>query len=644
MRIASSMRLATRALRAEPSHLRRLQLPCILHWEHNHFVVLTRANRRRMVIHDPAVGRRLVPVQEVEKRFTGVVLEAWPTEGFERKTERARVRIWDLLSRSRGFTAAAAQVLTMSLVLEAIGIAIPIGFQLVLDDVVVSDDRDLLTVIALAVGLLIVFRGLVDFVRGWAMMAAGSRLALQWKMSLFRYLLLLPLSFFERRHTGDIASRFLSIDRIQQTLSSASISPVVDGATAFVLVGMMWLYDPWLAGLALATTSVYAGTRSLAYRLYRRANEEAVVYAASENSHFLESLRGMASLKALAIGDRRQGIWNNYLVDRVGAELRVAKIDLIFSVAAPVLFGLDRVVIIFFGARAVIDGILSIGMLVAFLAFKDQFSQRVSKLLDSLVRLGTLTVHGERIADIALAEPERGDSGDIIGSAAAIISLKGGLSARGISYRYSDNEPSVIADFDLDVAPGECVAIAGPSGAGKTTLLKILAGLLWPTAGTVLIDDVPLEAIGIEAYRAQIGCVLQDDRLFAGSIAENIAGFCPSPVPERIQQVARFAAIHEEIVRMPMGYQTLVGDMGSSLSGGQMQRVVLARALYRGPRTLLLDEATSHLDEENERWINEAIRRLPVSRVIVAHRRSTLNMADRIVPIWPALPAVRRMS
>jgi ATP-binding cassette subfamily B protein RaxB len=202
----------------------------------------------------------------------------------------------------------------------------------------------------------------------------------------------------------------------------------------------------------------------------------------------------------------------------------------------------------------------------------------------------------------------------------------------------------VIADFDLDVAPGECVAIAGPSGAGKTTLLKILAGLLWPTAGTVLIDDVPLEAIGIEAYRAQIGCVLQDDRLFAGSIAENISGFCPSPDPERIQQVARLAAIHEEILRMPMGYQTLVGDMGSSLSGGQMQRVVLARALYRGPRTLLLDEATSHLDEENERWINEAIRRLPVSRVIVAHRRSTLDMADRIVPIWPALPAVRRMS
>jgi ATP-binding cassette subfamily B protein RaxB len=642
VRMASSMRLATRALRAELPHLRRLRLPCILHWDHNHFVVLTRVGARRMVIHDPGVGRRYVPVQEVNKRFTGVVLEAWPTQGFERKTERARVRIWELLRRTDGFGAAATQVLTMSLVLEAIGIAIPIGFQLVLDDVVVSDDRDLLTLIALGLGLVLTARALIDFVRSWAIMVAGSSLTLQWKMSLFRHLLLLPLSFFERRHAGDVASRFMSVDRIQQTLSTASISPVVDGVMAFVLVGIMWLYDPWLAVLAVTMTGIYALTRSLAYRLYRRANEEAVVYAANENSHFLESLRGMASIKALTIGDRRQGIWNNYLVDRVGAELRIGKIDLIFTILSTFLFGLDRIVIIFFGARAVMGGALSVGMLVAFLAYKDQFSQRVGKLLDTIVRLGTLTVHGERIADIALAEPEEGEFNHPVALAPTVISHKAALSARAISFRYSDNEPRVIADFDLDVAPGECIAIAGPSGAGKTTLLKILAGLLRPTAGTVLIDDVPLQAIGLEAYRAQIGCVLQDDRLFAGSIAENIAGFSPSSDPERIQQVARFAAIHNEIVHMPMGYETLVGDMGSSLSGGQMQRIVLARALYRAPRILLLDEATSHLDEENERAINEAIRRLPISRVIVAHRRSTLDMADRLVPIWPAVATTKR--
>jgi ATP-binding cassette, subfamily B, bacterial CvaB/MchF/RaxB len=644
VRIATDMRLATRALRAEATHLQRLRLPSILHWDHNHFVVLVEVGARRAIVLDPAVGRRRVALQEVDKRFTGIVLEAWPTEGFERKTERARVRIWELLRRTHGFAAAATQVLAMSLVLEAVGIAIPIGFQLVLDDVVVSNDRDLLTLIALGIGLVLAFRALIDFVRSWAILAASSTLTLYWKMSLFKHLLRLPLSFFERRHAGDVSSRFLSIDKIQQTLGTSSISPVVDGAMGFVLLGMMWLYSPWLAVLAIGTTTIYALVRALAYRLYRRANEEAVVYAAYENSHFLESLRGMASIKALAIGDRRQGVWNNYLVDRVGAELRVGKIDMIFTIASTFLFGLDRVLVIFFGARAVLDGALSVGMLVAFLAYKDQFSLRVGKCLDTVVKLGTLTVHGERIADIALAEPEYGAAANSIGDAATVGGVKAGLGARAISFRYSDAEPRIVADFDLDVAPGECVALAGPSGAGKTTLLKIFAGLLRPNAGTVLIDDVPINAIGLEAYRAQIGCVLQEDRLFAGSIAENIAGFSPSPDRERIQQVAKLAAIHEEIMRMPMGYETLVGDMGSSLSGGQMQRVVLARALYRGPRILLLDEATSHLDEDNERAINEAIRRLPISRLIVAHRRSTLDMADRVVPIWPAAAAATKRA
>jgi ATP-binding cassette subfamily B protein RaxB len=335
-------------------------------------------------------------------------------------------------------------------------------------------------------------------------------------------------------------------------------------------------------------------------------------------------------------------VWNNHLADRVGAELRVVKIDAVFAILSTLLFALDRVVIIFLGAQAVIDGALSVGMLVAFLAYKDQFSQRVGKCLDTVVRLGALSVHGERLADIAFAEPE--EAGGATASSAPNILRRSTLAAHGISFRYSDREPRIIADFDLDVAPRECVAVAGPSGAGKTTLIKILAGLLRPTAETVLLDDVPLHAIGLEVYRRQIGCVLQDDRLFAGSIADNIAGFSPSPDPERIQQAAESAAIHEQIVRMPMGYETLVGDMGSSLSGGQLQRIVIARALYRAPRILLLDEATSHLDEDAERAINRAIRELTISRVIVAHRRSTLEMADRIVPVWPTAPIAQRAS
>lgn len=642
MRIASDLKLATRAIRAEPAHLRRVRSPCVLHWDHNHFVVLVRLGPRRAIILDPAVGRRSVSLKELDRRFTGIVLEAWPADGFERKSERARVRIWELMRRTDGFAAAATRILAMSLVLEAITVVMPIGFQLVLDDVVVSDDRDLLVLIAVGLGLILAFRGLIDFVRSWFMASASSSLALQWKMSLFRHLLRLPLGFFERRHAGDVASRFISIDQIQHTLNTSSISPVIEGIMGPVLLAMMCLYDPWLALLAAGTTLAYAGMRVLAYRLYSRANSEAVVNAAHENSHFLETLRGIASIKAQAIADWRQSTWNNYLADRIGAELRVARIDMVFTIVSGLLFGLDRVLMIFFGARAVIDGALSVGMLVAFLAYKDQFSQRVGKGLDTLVRLGALSVHGERLADIAFAEPEEDRPSSAVASAAIGVPQGAALAAREVSFRYGDGEPRIVADFDLEVAPGECVALAGPSGAGKTTVMKILAGLLRPSAGGVFIDDVPLLAIGLDAYRGQIGCVLQDDRLFAGSIAENIAGFSPSPDLDRIQEVARFAAIHDEILRMPMGYETLVGDMGSSLSGGQLQRVAMARALYRKPRILLLDEATSHLDEDAERAINQAIRQLTISRIVVAHRRSTLEMADRIVGIWPVATAIKR--
>lgn len=643
MRVGSQLQLFTRAIRAEMFSLKELRLPCILHWDHSHFVLLTHVGKQIIIIHDPALGRRKMPFEEASRRFTGVALEAWPTEEFKCKTERARIRILDLVRRTEGFAAATIHILAISLFLEIIVIATPIAFQIVLDEVIVADDRNLLTLIVLGLSLLLGFRALSDFVRSWSIMAAGAKLTLLWKMSLFSHLLSLPLSFFERRHVGDIASRFNSFDTIQKTLTTGPISGLVDGLMSIGLVAVMWLYNPFLTFLALGVMIVYALMRSVGYRLYRTANEETIVYAAQENTHFIETLRGMPSVKALVIGARRQACWSNYLVDHVSADLRVQKIDLAFRVANTVLFGLDRLLIIFFGARAVMSGSLTVGMLVAFLAYKDQFSQRIGMLLDTIVRMSLLTLHGERIADIALAEPEEPSGTSLVivpGGGEPIQRPKAALSARAISFRYGDNEPPIIVDFDFDVAPGECVAIVGPSGAGKTTLLKILSGLLRPSTGMVLLDDVPVQAMGLEHYRSQIGCVLQDDRLFAGSIADNIAAFSPYANPERVQEVAKLAVIHEEILRMPMGYATLVGDMGSSLSGGQIQRIVLARALYHGPRLLFLDEATSHLDEDNERTINGAIRSLPIARIIVAHRRSTIDMADRIVPIWPSPTAM----
>ena len=294
----------------------------------------------------------------------------------------------------------------MSLFLEALVIATPIAFQIVLDEVIVLNDQDLLVIVALGLGLILAFRAVVDFVRSWSIMAAGATLTLQWKMTLFRHLIHLPLSFFERRHVGDLASRFGSLDVIQKTLSTEAISAIVDGLMSVALFGMMWLYQPLLAALAVGVMVLYGILRAVAYHLYRHANEQSIVYGARENTHFLETLRGMPSIKALVIGDRRQSTWNNYLADQVGADLHVQRLDLVFRTANTVLFGLDRIAIVYLGATAVLSGSLTVGMLVAFLAYKDQFSTRIATLLDTAVKAKLLELHSERVADIALADPE----------------------------------------------------------------------------------------------------------------------------------------------------------------------------------------------------------------------------------------------
>ncbi len=636
VRLGADLQLATRALRLDLEDMGKLRLPCILHWGHNHFVVLTQLQSGHVVIHDPAIGRRRVSLDEVSKKFTGVALEAWPTEHFERKNEQIRIRITDLIRRTVGIGRAAIQILAISALLEVATIAMPIGFQLVLDEVVVAADYDLLTLIVIALVLLLVLQVAAGFARTWITMLIGSSLVLQWKVSLFDQLMRLPLSFFEKRHVGDIVSRFGSLDSVQRTLTTSAIQSLLDGVMSILLVFMMWLYGGWLMAVALASVGLYAVLRVASYQPYRTISEEAIVHAAQENSHFMESVRGIGSLKVLNLERRRRGVWINHLVERVNAELRVQKFDAWFTAASSSLFGIDRILIIFLGVRAILTGDISVGMFVAFLAYKDQFASRVNGFVDTMLQFWMLSLHGERIADIALADREDDDKQRTqIEGSASNDRKPSALEVRDVHFRYADNEPDVLSSVSFRVAAGECIGIAGPSGVGKSTLLKLLAGLAVPHNGQVLIDGIPVSSLGLAAYRDRVGCVLQEDRLFAGSIFENITAFDSSADMAWVEACARMAAIHDEIRAMPMGYETLVGDMGSSLSGGQKQRIVLARAVYRRPSILLLDEATSHLDSANERTINNAVKQLPMTRIVIAHRQTTLAMTDRVLTFDP---------
>jgi len=380
--------------------------------------------------------------------------------------------------------------------------------------------------------------------------------------------------------------------------------------------------------VALAAVAAYALLRLAFFRPLREASEEALVFEANQSSHFLESLRGMQAIKLFNAQADRQSRFSSLVVDTMNAGIAIRKLELLFAVLHRLLFGLERVAVIWIGALLVLDRHLSLGMLFAFFAYKETFAARVSGLVDKTVELGMLRLQGERLADIVLTAPEPDTAAPrSADDGAADIEL------RGVTFRYAEGEPDVLRGVNLRIEAGESVAIVGPSGCGKTTLLKVMLGLHAPSSGEVLVGGVPLAQLGQRAWRDRVGVVMQDEPLFSGSIADNICFFSPEPDVAWLERCARVAAVHDEIEAMPMAYNTLIGDMGAALSGGQKQRILLARALYKRPRILLLDEATSSLDVDRERVVNHAVRQLALTRVIVAHRPETIASAGRVIAL-----------
>jgi ATP-binding cassette subfamily B protein RaxB len=363
------------------------------------------------------------------------------------------------------------------------------------------------------------------------------------------------------------------------------------------------------------------------FRSYRDANAQQIVHAAKQQTHFLESARGIQSIRLFDRSQERRIGWLNTLADQINAELRISRLSISNQTASSLIFNAERVVVIWLAALAVMDARFSVGMLFAFISYKDQFSQRTAALIDKLFELRMLRVHGERVADIVLTEPETQAAPTETGMQA----IEPALELRNVSFRYSDSEPFVLKDLNLSIPAGQCIAITGVSGCGKTTLIKLLLGLLEPSSGEIHIGGVNLKVLGVGNFRQMVGAVMQDDHLFSGSIADNIEFFDAEPDKKRVEASARLAAIHDEIMSMPMAYNTLIGDIGTGLSGGQRQRILLARALYKQPKVLVLDEATSHLDVWNEQLVNAAIKQICLTRVLVAHRPETIAMAQRVV-------------
>lgn len=621
--------LKNRALSLDLDEIHQLKLPCVIHWGMNHYVVLTKVRRSSFVVHDPALGKRIIGIQEMSNNFTGIAMELWPDQNFQQEKAKSRLRLLDLMRNIVGLKSTLIKLFAFSVVIEAIGLLLPIGTQMVTDHVIMAHDQSLLAVICIGLVTFTLFRTFLSMLRGWTSLTLNTLTSIQWKTTLFDHLVRLPLAFFEKRQLGDIQSRFGSLDTIRSTFTNSIVTGVIDSIMTIGLLVMLTLYGGWLVWVVVGFTVCYAIIRLATYRFYRRVSEEQVIKGARANSHFMESLYGIATIKALNIKERRSQNWLNLNIDACNAGIKQTRFDMLFGGINTFISSIDQVVILWLGALMVIDNNMSLGMFMAFNAYRGQFSQRASSLIDLVMQLRMLSLHNERLSEIAFSEPEAEMPVRRVFAENEGIKLE----IKNLSYQYDPFSQPIFSNLDITIEPGESLALVGPSGVGKTTLLKVMCGLLSPTSGDVKANNLSIEKIGLNNYRLSTACVLQEDRLFSGSIAENISCFEDNADMDFIIECARHCNIHDEIINMPMGYETLVGELGTGLSGGQKQRLLIARALYRKPGILFMDEATSHLDLNNEANINQSISSLSITRVIVAHRPSTIASADRVIDL-----------
>ncbi|HAV8674644.1 TPA: peptidase domain-containing ABC transporter [Escherichia coli] len=627
--IAEQLGMVTRALSLELDELGALKMPCILHWDFSHFVVLVSVKRNRYVLHDPARGRRYLGREEMSRYFTGIALEVWPGSEFQAETQQTRISLRSLINSIYGIKRTLAKIFCLSVVIEAINLVMPVGTQLVMDHAIPAGDRGLLTLISAGLMFFILLRAAVSMLRAWSSLVMSTLINVQWQSGLFDHLLRLPLAFFERRKLGDIQSRFDSLDTLRATFTTSVIGLIMDSIMVVGVFVMMLLYGGYLTWIVLCFTTIYIFIRLVTYGNYRQISEECLVREARAASYFMETLYGIATVKIQGMVGIRGAYWLNMKIDAINSGIKLTRMDLLFGGITTFVTACDQVVILWLGAGLVIDNQMTIGMFVAFSSFRGQFSERVTSLTSFLLQLKIMSLHNERIADIALHEKEEKKHEIEIVAHMGPISLE----TNDLSYRYDSQSAPIFSALSLSVAPGESVAITGASGAGKTTLMKVLCGLFEPDSGRVLINGIDIRQMGINNYHRMIACVMQDDRLFSGSIRENICGFAEEMDEEWMVECARASHIHDVIMNMPMGYETLIGELGEGLSGGQKQRIFIARALYRKPGILFMDEATSALDSESEHFVNVAIKNMNITRVIIAHRETTLKTVDRVISI-----------
>ena len=626
---ARSYGLRVRAYSGEPVDFKYVSLPAIVHWNFNHFVVVERWSLHRVDIVDPAGGRRRLTPAEFDDGFTGVILTFEPGIHFERRRNSQRPAWHGYLKQIVHIPTmlrVLMQILGASLLLQAFGLGLPLFTKVLVDQVLPFQMTNIMLPLGVGLVIMVFAQILLQYLRAALLIYLQARLDAHLMLGFFEHVLSLPFRFFQTRSSGDLLMRLGSNATIRELLTNQSVSIILDGAFVFVYLIILLTQDVsfslFVLGIGLLQIALLLSTTRRVHDLMERD----LSAQAEAQGYLVEALTGIETLKASGVEARALDKWSNLFFKQLNVSLQRNQLSALIGTAMATLRTFSPLVLLWWGALRVLSGTMTLGTMLALNALAASFLTPLASLVSSGQQIQLVGAHLDRISDVLEAEPEQDSQ-----AGKEIRRLVGQIELRHVSFRYDPHAPWVLRDVSLTIRPGEKIAIVGPTGSGKTTLGLLLLGLYPPTEGDILYDGVPLQDLDYVSLRSQFGVVLQQPFLFNGPIRQNIAFNDPDLPLEQVIEAAQRAAIHDDIVQMPMGYETLVAEGGSALSGGQRQRLALARALAHQPVVLLLDEATSHLDAMTEKQVDQNLSALHCTRIVIAHRLSTIQNADVIL-------------
>ena len=626
---ATHLFLGPRAFRVDVEELNDLALPAILHWDLNHYIVLDSVQNGTYRVFDPAKGKLSLSQNEVREKFSGVVLEFSPDHNFDRVKSKSKYSFFELVSGGPSLRGIAVRILLLSLVYQAAILVAPFYLQIVVDQVIASGNNTLLKAIALGFALFVLIQVSTEFLRNWALQAFNYTLSYFVVSKLSNHLVKLPLKFFESRHTGDIVTKFGCVRLLREALVEGLSVAFVDGFLSILVLVLMFIYSPLLTAVVVLFLIVLVLVNFFLLPRHLEYQDESIIIQGEAKTELITLLTNIESIKIMNRESERFNKWINSWTRFINASFSVVKIKLWLGSSQSLINGLQLILIVYMGAELILNGSgFSVGMLFAFLGYRQTLTTAMTNLINQFFKFKLVSLHLRQVGEILQSKTELNNKLSGVKS-----DCLGNIKLQQVSFRYSKHDPLILENINLDIRAGSFIAITGPSGGGKSTLIKLILGLYPLTDGKLILDDILATPELCKSWRENVGVVSQNERLLTGTIAENIAFSDMRMNMAEVESAAKKAGIHDEIMNFPMQYFSLVGDLGTFLSGGQVQRVLLARALYRNPKVLILDEGTANLDPETERHVADHIDKLEITRIVIAHRPELVDRASQVYEI-----------